>query len=381
MTTNKICIYAICKNEVNYIDKWMESMNEADYIAVLDTGSTDGTYEKFVELAKENPKLFVDRKVISPWRFDVARNEGMKLIPDDANILFSTDLDEVLEPGWGDIVRSRWDPQKHQEGVYKYIWSHGPNGEPGRIFHYNKMHCRGWEWKYPVHEMLVKTPELEATTPPTSDETTCYLFNDVTLHHYPSPKPSRNSYLRLLKLRKEENKDDYYGLIYLAHEYMYRGEYQNSINELQFILNNYKDKYDSLEQASCYLFMGDAYMSLEKYIEAFESYKKGIELEPSYRECYLGASRSLMAMKRWHEAESYIIEGLVTSWRHYNWLERDTSWKEEPYDLLSLATYYGGKKKEALAYAVKACSLNPTDDRLQDNIKLILEGIENTDFF
>ena len=43
---NKICVYAICKNEMKFIDKWIESMSEADYIVVLDTGSTDGTFEK-----------------------------------------------------------------------------------------------------------------------------------------------------------------------------------------------------------------------------------------------------------------------------------------------------------------------------------------------
>lgn len=375
---NKICIYAICKNEINFVDKWIKSMSEADYIAVLDTGSTDGTYEKLVDLSAENPKLFVDRKIINPWRFDVARNESMKLIPDDANILISTDLDELFEAGWGDIVRNKWNPDIHQEGVYKYIWSHTADGNPGRIFKYNKMHCRGWIWKYPVHEMLVKTSELDSND---SNNAICYLFDDITLHHYPESKPTRNSYLSLLKLRKEENIDDHYGLIYLAHEYSYRGQFQNSIDELNFILNNYKNKYNSIEQASCYLFMGDAYIALNKNIEALESYRKGIETEPTYRECYLGAAKCLIDMKRYREAESYIIDSIILSYRHYNWLERDTSWNEEPYDLLSIATYYSGKKKESLAYAVKAYSINPSDNRLKDNIKIILETMQDVDFF
>lgn len=42
---NKISIYAICKNEIKFIEKWLESMSESDYIAVLDTGSTDGSYD------------------------------------------------------------------------------------------------------------------------------------------------------------------------------------------------------------------------------------------------------------------------------------------------------------------------------------------------
>ena len=43
---NKICVYAICKNESQFVDRWYESMKEADEIVVVDTGSTDDTVEK-----------------------------------------------------------------------------------------------------------------------------------------------------------------------------------------------------------------------------------------------------------------------------------------------------------------------------------------------
>ena len=46
----KICVYAIAKNEMKFIDRWYNSAKEADYICVLDTGSTDGSFEKFKEL-------------------------------------------------------------------------------------------------------------------------------------------------------------------------------------------------------------------------------------------------------------------------------------------------------------------------------------------
>ena len=42
-TQNKICVYAICKNESKFVKQWLDSMSEADYIVVLDTGSTDNT--------------------------------------------------------------------------------------------------------------------------------------------------------------------------------------------------------------------------------------------------------------------------------------------------------------------------------------------------
>ena len=43
----KIAVYAISKNEEQFVDTWVASMREADGIYVLDTGSTDATVENF----------------------------------------------------------------------------------------------------------------------------------------------------------------------------------------------------------------------------------------------------------------------------------------------------------------------------------------------
>lgn len=68
-------------------------MSEADYIVVLDTGSTDGSYE----MLKEDSRITcVEQKIINPWRFDVARNESMKLVPEDTDILFVLTLMKCL---------------------------------------------------------------------------------------------------------------------------------------------------------------------------------------------------------------------------------------------------------------------------------------------
>ena len=43
MNKFKVIVYAISKNESKFVDRWYESMKEADDIYVLDTGSTDDT--------------------------------------------------------------------------------------------------------------------------------------------------------------------------------------------------------------------------------------------------------------------------------------------------------------------------------------------------
>ena len=47
----KVIVYAISKNESKFVDRWVESMSEADDIYVLDTGSIDDTVEKLKKKA------------------------------------------------------------------------------------------------------------------------------------------------------------------------------------------------------------------------------------------------------------------------------------------------------------------------------------------
>ena len=99
----KICVYAICKNEEKFVDRWYNSMKEADEIYVLDTGSTDNTVEKLKEKG-----INVEVKIISPWRFDVARNESLQMLPNDTDICVCTDLDEVFNKGWRKELEKIW---------------------------------------------------------------------------------------------------------------------------------------------------------------------------------------------------------------------------------------------------------------------------------
>ena len=89
-------------------------MQEADEIVVLDTGSEDRTVEILRKLGAH-----VYEEVISPWRFDVARNRSLALVPEDVEICVCTDLDERFEPGWREHLEKAW-----QEGTgqarYRY---------------------------------------------------------------------------------------------------------------------------------------------------------------------------------------------------------------------------------------------------------------------
>ena len=372
---NKICVYAICKNESEFVEGWINSMSEADYIVVLDTGSTDGTFEKL----KSDPRVITDQKIINPWRFDISRNIALNMVPSDANIYVSTDLDELFEPGWSQILRDNWIDGFHERALYKYAWSHNENGDPERIFYYDKIHSKNWVWKAPVHEYLTPMEGYdELKNQEYVSSRSLDLFDSgVYLHHYPNKNKSRASYLPLLELRTKEDPNDYNGLYYYAHELYYRGYYEKSIAILDMILND--DRFEGirtdLEVAACYLFMGDNFVGLGKPEAAISAYNSAISADCTYREPYLQMANVYQDLNLHNIAIGIVKEALNKSVRHYTWLERDTSWREQPYDILSISEFYIGDYKNSYIDAIMALDYNQTDNRLLENARLVKEAL------
>ena len=128
-----VCVYAISRNEEKFVDRWMDAMGEADRVVVLDTGSEDGTVERLRARGAE-----VHQEVISPWRFDAARNRSLELVPEEADICVCTDLDEVFRPGWREALERAWQPGTGQ-ARYRYTWSFNPDGSEGVVFWIEKI--------------------------------------------------------------------------------------------------------------------------------------------------------------------------------------------------------------------------------------------------
>lgn len=355
----KICVYAICKNESQFVEKWLNSMAEADYICVLDTGSMDDTYKKL----KADPRVTaVKREVIKPWRFDVARNESMKLIPEDADVLVCTDFDEVFAPGWADVIRSEWIVGQTNKMYYTYAWSHNENGEPEDVFAYDKIHDRNYHWVFPVHEVLLPiNGDFEANKVNVGER--------IYLHHYQDKSKPRSSYLPLLKLSVEENPDDSHVRMLYARELYIQNDKEGSLREFLEVLNmpdvNNPGKKDVL--LNSLLQVAVIYEDMQQYDETLWYCQEFIKEDYSFREPYLLMADVYNAMKMPTLSEACIAAAKEYGYRHYSWVERASTYTSWMPDTESISKFLLNRYDEACKLCKEALSHAPSDERLLKN--------------
>lgn len=358
--SKKICVYAICKNEEQFVDRWMDSVSEADYVYVLDTGSTDNTVSKLKDRG-----AIVETKVFDPWRFDIARNESLKMVPIDTDICVCIDLDEVIEKGWRGRLEDIW-----EEGTtrlrYNYNWSFDSYGNPAVNFYIEKIHSRNdYVWTHPVHEVLTFKGEKEV-----------YVTTDlITVNHYPDQTKSRSSYLHLLELSVKECPFDDRNMHYLGREYMYYGRWNESIDTLIKHLNmksaTWKD-----ERCASMRFIARCYINLERYNEARMWLSKAIDEAPYLRDPYVEMAMLEYRLKNWSLIEKYCLDALKIKKSTKSYINEPFSWNHTVYDLLSLSYYYQEKYELALENVNKALEISPNDERLINNKILIEEKLK-----
>ena len=177
----KLCVYAICKNEIDNIEKWFNAVKEADCVVVLDTGSTDGTWEYL----QSQQGIIAVQKTINPWRFDVARNEALKLIPQDCDICLPLDIDMLPLSGFCQKIKHLWEKEL---GILEYGSLFVNTGKISKWL----AHARnGVDWIYPVYEQVVAMGNKKITS-------------EILLHNEWKIKENHKSYLPLIEIALTE---------------------------------------------------------------------------------------------------------------------------------------------------------------------------------
>lgn len=357
MNKKKICVYAISKNEEKFVKRWYESVKEADSVYVLDTGSTDKTISMLKDLG-----VNVSVKEIKPWRFDVARNESLKLVPEDCDICVCIDIDEVISKGWRKKLEEIWDDNTNQLR-YIYNWSHDDNGKPLVSFYYEKIHARnGFKWIYPVHEVLEFSKEKEVFK--TTEE--------IVVDHYPDSTKSRSNYLPLLELSVKENPDNDRNMHYLGREYMFHGKYNEAIDTLIKHLNlksaTWKD-----ERCASMRFIARCYKYLKRYDEAKMWLDKAINEAPYLRDPYVERAILEYELNNFEDVKKYCLLALEIKNHTKTYINEPFSWNYTIYDLLSISEFYLGNIESSLKWINKAIEIEPNNKRLINNKKIIQE--------
>ena len=349
----KICVYAICKNESQFVKRWYESVKEADYVCVLDTGSTDGTYEMFKELG-----VITEQKKYDFFRFDEARNYSMKLIPEDTDICVCVDIDEFFNPGWSKILKKHW-----KDGIgrvrYRYTWSFNPDGSEGVVFMADKIHKYGaYRWKYPVHEVLYQIDDKN------------YEYMDlpnIQLNHKADNTKSRSNYLPLLELSYKENPLDDRNAHYLGREYYFHQEYDKAIEMLNKHLTLPTATWAD-ERASSLRYIAKCYYAKKDYAKQEEYLLKSILETNKVREGYYDLGVMYYEQKEYVKSAFMFEEMFKIDERYLNYISSPDCWGSLPYDYLSMCYYEMGDIRKAKINVLKALDY-VQDERLVNNYR------------
>lgn len=242
----KTAAYTICLDEIKKLDQWLYYTKDFDYRVVLDTGSTDGTYEAL----KKVPGIILHQMRKEPFKFHEHRNFNLSMIPQDVSWCLSPDMDEYFSinvlsemertikenPTVNNIATTRLD-----------IYSDKVFVGPPYSIPTNKIHRRHqYEWRAMIYEHLIYIG------PGRENE----VYNDkiFLIHDQDITKPRNTLYPKMLKERYAEDPTDSWNSWFLLNHY-YRERDQLkyidvALNFLKYhnsrVDNKFKDVYSDL---------------------------------------------------------------------------------------------------------------------------------------
>jgi glycosyltransferase involved in cell wall biosynthesis len=350
----KIAVYAISKNEEQFVQRFCDSAKDADLILIADTGSTDKTVEKALECGAKVVDI-----CIKPWRFDKARDAALALIPGDIDVCISLDLDEVLEPGWREEIERVWTAETTRL-KYRFDWGQGI------CFYYEKIHHRhGYHWHHPVHEYPRpdgRINEIYAST------------DKLLVSHHPDPTKSRGQYMALLELAVKEDSFCPRNAFYHARELTFYARWNEAIAALH--------KYLAMPQATwenerCYAMrlLGKSYAELGQTHEALKWYRRAVAEAPNTREPWVDLAMQTYQLSMWNECLAASESALQIKDKTLVYTMDPSVWTEKPHDLASIAAWHLGLHEKARAHCLEALKFSPVNSRLLANLKFM--GAEN----
>lgn len=350
----KIAVYAIAKNEAHFVPRFCESAKDADLILIADTGSDDG----LPEVARQHGATVYDI-CITPWRFDLARNAALALVPKDIDVCISLDIDEVLQPGWREEIERVW-VSGTTRLRYMFDWGAGIQ------FYYEKIHARhGYRWHHPCHEYPVHDGRINEV----------WAQTDMLLAvHKPDPTKSRGQYLDLLKLSVEEDPDCPRNAFYYARELSFHSKWQEAVAACERYLKLPRATWPN-ERAYAYRVMGRSYEAMNDAWNAERAFMQACSEAPGTREPWCDLAMLYYRQARWPECFAMSMRALAIANREMVYTCDPAVWGHWAHDLAAVAASNMGMHAIALEQAKLALEKTPDDPRLKANVEVIQRQI------
>lgn len=259
----RLSVAIIAKNEEAVLARCIESVEGADEVIVVDTGSTDRTKE----IATAKATAVYD----FPWcdDFAAARNFALDLCTKDW--VLSIDCDEILEPGGIEKLRRHLTTSRDAIGVR--MTSGMAEYHVPRCFRRTPL----IRWEGEIHE-TVNTHDYDRT--------------DVTITYATSPAhaldPDRN--VRILEAAHAKHPDNTRFMYYLAREYGYRQRFDEAIA----MFDKYLAESRWLpERADAYFMQALCYWYSQRGDEARRACLNALNINPNFKAaCLLMADMS-----------------------------------------------------------------------------------------
>lgn len=342
----KIAVYAISKNEEQFVERFCKSASTADLILIADTGSTDDT----IKLAKKHGAT-VHNIAVTPWRFDKARDAALALIPRDIDVCVSLDLDEELQEGWREEIERVWKDDTTRLR-YKFDWGQGI------AFFYEKIHHRhGYFWHHPCHEYPVPDARIKEV----------WAHTDMLLViHKPDPTKSRGQYLDLLKLAVTEDPRCPRNAFYYARELTFYNKWLDAI----VALNKYLEMPEAVwinERCYAMRLLGKCYDFLRQ--DGRDWLTKACNEAPNTREPWTELAQSCYSKMDWQGCYNAAMRALEVKNKEEVYTMNPEVWGALPHDLAAIAAFQLGLKQDAITQGALALSFEPDNERFLMNQK------------
>ena len=343
-----VSVYAIARNEAKFAKRWYDCVKEADEVCVLVNNSTDNTAQIFMELGAK-----VEEKTYAEWRFDTARNDSLKLVSPDADILFCLDIDETIKPGWRKTLEDAW-TDAERKGIkfdwckYTEILSFREDGSPKEVFPQYKIHRPMQNiWSHKIHETpLVNESRL--------------LEVPIIVEHHPDKEKDRSYYLSLMEQEYKNSPNNPRAAFYLGREYLCKSRYDEAIPVLYHYLalplsNPIESAFAFYYLALAFGYKGDHDKEMQYLWQAnlfapqCREFLWVLIIRASQRKSYWEVLKLCQMMI---DKNTHTVNGLA-------YTESKDASGAKFYDLYSESLWHTGQRSQAISMASKAVELEP----------------------